>query len=357
MASRIYPDPDYVLGPAEKRFFGSGFRRVDHEIRDLSISPATEPGAGCRAVGVAAYPADWSVKADGAAATPHLSSIDAVVFAASLAEAHMCVAYDFDHSQRSRIWLTRLEIRAGGRPHLDLTEIPITATLKQPPQLVPGDDMDSEYHCQVGTLTVRCVFRHPRARSTARAAPATPGIDDVLGPWPQRVYGGAFKRCRQRFDQIAIEDETLLTSSRLRVSADPVTTLVGAEAAYAPSVSVIDAIVAVAQLTQLMLYEIDRFNRADSNTMWMRRIKIAAREPRRMAGPHFTTSVAVTSNRLLERGAMGRWRTVDAYAADFSGLSIEGSVAHRLPVASAPAEATTAAPRKKLSHPLSQQRS
>src|SRR4051812_37508327 len=82
---------DTHLGAASARFFGEGFKRVAHEVTGLVITG--RPGLGClTARAQILYPRDWSSKSHGAL-RPHLSSVDALVLAAQLAEAHLVHRY------------------------------------------------------------------------------------------------------------------------------------------------------------------------------------------------------------------------------------------------------------------------
>ncbi|MCD2498495.1 AvrD family protein [Microbacterium nymphoidis] len=72
-----------VLGPAEGRYFGGGFRRVAHEVRDVR-STLSNSEVLVNGVGFARYPDDWSLDASGAPRAVHLSSFDAILLTAEL---------------------------------------------------------------------------------------------------------------------------------------------------------------------------------------------------------------------------------------------------------------------------------
>jgi hypothetical protein len=72
-----------ILGPAEGRYFGGGFRRVAHSVNDLTAikSPSQTELYG---VGSADYPRDWSLDASGVPREIHLSTFDAVALTAKV---------------------------------------------------------------------------------------------------------------------------------------------------------------------------------------------------------------------------------------------------------------------------------
>jgi hypothetical protein len=84
--SRRYPTIDDALGPAATRFFGDGHRKVDHRLRGLTVETTSEGLPRIRGKADIAYPSDWSTKSESTELRPHVSSIDAVVLAAQLAE-------------------------------------------------------------------------------------------------------------------------------------------------------------------------------------------------------------------------------------------------------------------------------
>lgn len=343
MSIRTYANFDDVLGPADQRFFGSGYRRIDHEIHHLHVDRAITVGAATSALATATYPHDWSVKSGGDVIQPHLSSIDAVVLAASLAEVHVRIAHDLDDEQHGRSWLTALDVRAGSKPQTQLAGVPVTARLADATARAEQGELDSTYDCQIGTLAVRCTFRHPDpGRPPAPTSSALfSQLEDALGPWEQRVYGGAHQRSRQTFHHVAVDDEAPAASCQVRIAydADP-SNVIGAESAHAPSVSAVDTIVSMAHLIQATLYSLDDVGRGDSDTLWMRRLRLTATTPHRPVGSAFATSIEIPTTRVLDRNAMGRWRTADIVAADFAGFSFGASVAHRLPAASLLEEAS-----------------
>ncbi|NLA43631.1 hypothetical protein GX865_05835, partial [Candidatus Saccharibacteria bacterium] len=75
-----------ILGPPKSRYFGRGFRRVEHEADSVSIA-VTKAGASIRGVGSAYYPEDWSLDAAEKPRDTHLSTFDAVILTGMLLHA------------------------------------------------------------------------------------------------------------------------------------------------------------------------------------------------------------------------------------------------------------------------------
>lgn len=341
----LFRSLDACLGPGDSRFFGSGYTRVGQELRQLCVNRSAAPGSLITGRASLRYPDDWSRKAAGRELRPHLSSIDALVFAVSLAEVHVNVARDLTSSQQRRTWVRSVRIRAGSGPHEELDDFPVRAQLRVTvgagPELFAdavNGLLTSEYHCQIGTLVVRCRLAHAAGTPSFGAASADfDRLDDVLGPAPMRHYGSRYKTHRLHADDVGVDLAAGLVRARQHVTVDAVneTDGHGAEAAYAPSVSLVDALVGTAQLAQTLLYAQDRMVRTHSNTLWMRRLSIDAITPVRPVGEPFPVEVRVAKNQLLYQGG-SEWRAVDLTVSDFAGINGACSLAHRLP------EATTA---------------
>lgn len=127
---------DDLLGPSESRFFGSGYRRVGQRL-NAAVLGRGAPDAERR--GSVLYPVDWSVKQQAAKLAPHLSTIDALLFAAQLAEAALTARHGLTAEQRRSAWLRKVEIRAYATPQEQgLTSFPVSAELRESP-VAPQD--------------------------------------------------------------------------------------------------------------------------------------------------------------------------------------------------------------------------
>ncbi|MEU5952208.1 AvrD family protein [Streptomyces sp. NPDC047525] len=329
----LYGSLDSCLGPGSSRFFGSGYKRVTQGLKDIATDGSTEPGARVTARGTLTYPRDWSRKSDAGELRPHLSSIDALVLAANLAETHLGRAFGLGAAERRRIWLRRADVRAGSTPHEDLADFPVEGRLVA----VDGPTgerglLASTFDCLVGRLKVRCTLVHEQGGGAG--TPATYADEaQALGPARARHYGVGYKQREQHAEQVRVDlDRQEIRGLQRVVATDEDAHTCGAEAAYGPSVSLVDALVGVAQLSQILLYAQDGLSRGSSDTLWMRRFVISAGTPVRPLGHSFTPTVRTANSRLLSMGD-ARWRTAELAVDDFAGIDGRCWLAHRLPAA------------------------
>ena len=345
----IYGSFDSCLGPGTTRFFGSGYKRVVQDLKDITTDGSDRPGALVTARGTLTYPQDWSRKSGARELRPHLSSIDALVLAVTLAEVHLGQAFGLTAAQQRRTWLRQADVRAGSSPHEDLADFPVEGRLltsdgpeagdTSPATSTPTNPASAEttststtFSCRVGGLRVRCTLVHERGGRAE--GPATfADASQALGPASARHYGEGYKNRDQYADHVHVDLERQRIQGRQRIVTEhPGTEAHGAEAAYGPSVSPVDALVGVAQLAQALLYAQDGLTRGGTDTLWMRRFALEARTPVRPLGRDFATTVRTAGSRLLTMGGE-TWRTADLAVDDFSGISGHCSLAHRLPTA------------------------
>lgn len=331
----VYGSLESCLGPGSSRFFGSGYKRVTQGLKDITTDGSADPGGLVTARGTLTYPRDWSRKSGAGELRPHLSSIDALVLAANLAETHLGRAFGLGAAERRRIWLRSADVRAGSAPHEDLADFPVHGRLLSV-EGPAGEDstLASTFDCRVGSLKVRCTLVHEQGGGAG--TPVT--YDDekqALGPARARHYGAGYKQRDQYAERVRVDlDRQEIQGLQRVVATDEEAHTCGAEAAYGPSVSLVDALVGVAQLAQVLLYAQDGLTRGATDTLWMRRFVISAETPVRPLGHSFTPTVRTASSRLLSMGD-ARWRTAELAVDDFAGIDGRCWLAHRLPAAAA----------------------
>lgn len=314
------PGIDDHLGPRAGRYFGEGYRRVPHRLRDVRVA-----GGHITARAGATYPSDWSRKGD-EARRPHLSTVDVLVFAAWLAELHLAHALGLDPGRRREAVLSRVTIRAGSRPVEErLDDVPVSAAVAGGSP--PGTRRATALDCRVGALTARCDVHHdpgvPRAVPGSYADAA-----ELLGPDENRFYGAGFRARTLLVTDLALASDG--PAARADVVAGGEVPTGGLDGASAAAASFVDALVVGIQLGQVLLYRLDGVARADTATLWMRRTVLERVGPARALSGAEPATAALARGRLLA-DARGRvWRCADVVAR-FGGIALRCSVAHALP--------------------------
>ncbi|MEU1408703.1 AvrD family protein [Streptomyces sp. NPDC005728] len=312
---------DDFLGPREGRFLGEGFKRVEHCLSDLTVSPGDEGAAGIEATARIAIPSLWSRKGE-QRPKPHLSTIDAMLFAAQLTGLY--AAHTYLLAPGSRFAVQSVDLKAGSSPDEDeLEKFPVSGRLVAADR--SGEEWSTTLECRIGSLSARVRARHSAGRAAARTGDVYRRAEELPGPWNNAPFGIPHDMRHQ-----------LLTA--VRVTADSVedaqasarVTLAPNRAATVPEgtpATMIDAFVAAMQLGQVLLYTLDDIERAHSNNLWMRRTRITAGAAPVRPGDEVTASL---ERPMLLPSSAGMWRRADVVGS-LHGVEARASVAHLLP--------------------------
>jgi hypothetical protein len=317
-----------VLGAPERRYFAEGFRHVSHSLRNVRVGVHDDGRFGIAGTGAVSYPADWSVKEEGGELRPHLSTLDAMVFATEVAECYLAHARLLDAGQRSRAWIRSMKISAANGPQLDLDAFDVTAVVaSSAPMPLTLCGYVSVIEVKVGPLKVKLETEHePGGRSVECGFYAHPG--ELLGGGA-RYYAEGYKAYRRDVENARLCTEDEWGDALAVVEPRTADHFEGLSTQYGHAMSYIDSLLITAQLTQALLYRIDNLDRSTTNTLWMRRIEVSLPTPYQPIATPFIAQVKVGRNRLLERDSM-RWRTTDM-TCRLLGMAGSFSITHALP--------------------------
>lgn len=316
---------DY-LGPAEGRFFGTGYKRPHHQLSGIRVDFRDESPSFTARCGVT-YPTDWSRKA-GRDQEPHLSTVDVLLFSVQAAEVLLLATFGLTEEDRRGAWVRSIVIKAGRTPvEGELSDLPVTAELLRTQE--EDGDVVSTVRSTVASLSAELDIVH---RPRARVATVVDGAsgEQLLGPSVLREYGDGYKDHVVRIADVHIDLPRAGATAQSTINVGGSEEVaVGLEADFGPSVSLVDAFVEALQLGQILIYEMDGLDRGNSNTLWMRRTVIRAGRPDRPVAAAGRTDVELRNSRIVSMGQRN-WRTCDIVATR-PGLSVQCSVGHALP--------------------------
>ena len=320
-----------ALGPASGRFFGDGYRKVDQLLHHVSVGADPVGNPLIRGTVTLRYPEDWSVKSGSTELRPHLSSIDAAVFAVQLAEYYLIQGLGLDAAQCRTAWVRSMQMWAGSRPQLELADIGVEARVVESyalPRSLCGQVTVME--CRIGGFRVRYEVEHESARDAASAGVALSEAGEVRTAFG--YYGDGFKRVQREIEHLRADPEFGSIEALVSVT-DPGhgAGREGLGGDYLPALSPIDAIVVVAQLCQVLLYGMDKVDRQESGTLWMRRISFEAKTPYQPIDNPFVATTSTVKSRISDMGGK-RWRSAELQS---RLLGVRGTCAltHALPEA------------------------
>lgn len=325
-AISLFGSIDDYLGPSARRFFGSGYRRVNYTVSNVTLTERETGPAGMTAVIGIRYPVDWSSKATGDL-RPHLSTIDVLILAVRAAEFLTSRAHGHDARQRTGTWVRRVDIKAPSAPvedHLD--EVVVTA---KPLRGAPDEDglVASTFDCRIATMRARVELMHEPGTPRPGGDPHT-----AFGAGYPGLYGTGFQQQWQAVRDVMLDVRAQRAEGVVTVGSPTGHPALrgGPESADGPVVSLVDAFAVALQLGQVLLYETDRTTRGRSNTLWMRHTTITAgAPPTRRAEASFPTFATLEDSSLLRTGDH-IWRAATVVG-DSLGVRTRCAVTHRLP--------------------------
>lgn len=329
VSNRFYDSVDEILGDPATRYFGSGYRNVQQHVFDVQIGATSSRASATARV---TYPDSWSTKTNHEL-VPHLSSIDGFVIATELLEAYLREAYALDDAGIQDCWIQHCTIKSGQTPTLDLERVPVglqcTSTRADAGAMF---GRYSEFTLKVGSLGLDLVIDHPVGTDTNERKSRTSfkAVDELLGEMAQRYYGGGFKTTHVAVRHLELSPFVDGASAKVHVTHAPQLVTRGLSGNYQPFISIPDALVATAQLAQVVLYRRDNLTRATSRNMWMRKISVTIPRPASLAtDTTFEVKTWVAQASILPIGH-SHWRAAK-FKVTLPSMNSEFSLAHELP--------------------------
>jgi hypothetical protein len=312
-----YADIDEVLGHRTSRFFGEGYKRITHRLGEITLDHDDQGRPRARTTATVGYPLDWSTKSS-RVLEPHLSSLDAAIFGHRLLEVVLREFFGVSVHDIRHAWLPSIRFSSGTAATESLTDFPVTARVTA---------IDGHVLTLVGELgqsmTLEATVALP-VPAVARDLEPTTTFDRGGGFYHDAVY----RRGQYLRNVVVTADGAGAAAEYELAQVDPTDGGNGVADAYQPSISLVDATVMLAQLSQVVLYELDNIARKDSETLWMRRMSIDTTAPPAGYAPG-TVSTRMVRSMILTFGG-GDWR-ISSWASEFAGATVKYDLAHRLP--------------------------
>lgn len=323
-ATESHASIDDLLGDGRHRFFSHGYKSTNPQLHDLRMAHTVSESVltGRASLGMQGT---WSVKGN-SEQTPHLGTTDVLVLACRMAEALLASRYSPEVLPTA--YLESVTISGGSEPvEGALDNLGCRATLQR-----MSNGSASVLRCSVASMTATLEIAHASVE-LGLASVQSPSEEALVGDAGTRLYGGLWAERQVSLENVQIEDEDGTARARLSFRQQPPRSHQddrrGLEAAYPWALSAVEYFVATLQLGQVLLYRLDAMDRADSNTLWMRKTRLTLRRPHPAAEPGTGIAVRLSKNRMIVKGGSS-WRCADVVGT-FDGGEVVCSVAHRLP--------------------------
>jgi hypothetical protein len=273
LESRSFDD---ILGAAEGRYFGRGYRHVRHRVDPVQGDRTDAFGF----LGVAQYPDEWSLDHLGNRRVPHLSTLDAILLPLLALESLMLENHD-------QLILTAARVRAGSSPWSDLSAVPIDIAFDATsPRFAP-------IRTRVGHFTVELEL-------SLRAAAVREEKPSRFLETTQSLYGGEYADNIVDTEVAAFDADTttLNASHRFAIPSRPGRSPRCFEGRRWGHPLLVDHVVTMSQLSQAVIQEASGRSRADYDNIWMRQMRISS-DAEGLDVPNFKTTSRLKRDRVV----------------------------------------------------------
>ncbi|MET3176102.1 UNVERIFIED_ORG: hypothetical protein ABIB52_003976 [Arthrobacter sp. UYCu721] len=325
-ATESHASIDDLLGDGRHRFFSQGYKSTNPQLHELRVAHGVSESTLTARAGLGMQ-GTWSVKGN-SEQTPHLGTTDVLVLACRMAEALLASRYSPEILPKA--YLESVTISGGSEPvEGALGDLECRATLQS-----ISNGSTSVLRCSVASMTATLEVAHASVE-LGLASVQSPSEEALVGDAGTRLYGDLWAERQVSLEDVQLEPEDGTADAQLSFSQQPSRSYHagrrGLEAAYPQALCAVEYFVATLQLGQVLLYRFDAMDRADSNTLWMRktRITLSRPGPQGAGGPGTGLAVRLRKNRMIVKDGES-WRCADVVGT-FDGGEVVCSVAHRLP--------------------------
>ncbi|GLR06797.1 hypothetical protein GCM10007906_43850 [Vibrio hyugaensis] len=307
---------DDILGPSDQRYFGEGYKRTQYEC---NINYDKDAAQGLVSV---AYRNDWSQK-KAQSRRPHLSTIDAFLIAGRVAYGIIRRHYQLSNHQSSQAWIRHVLIKAGAEALEDLESVSLSAQLL---------DTETSNDSMFGTLTrvktkldsmeIEIVIDHESVTDSMQ--PTTPISDD------DEYFTSDFRLRHCHLANNTFCDSIYAVSSDLLFQC-PGKPSTGAMGQYPNALMMVDWLTCFAQLSQLVMYRLDKLDRKETHNLWMRSVSVTTPYPIIPRRKHTLTLRSMKNSLIQKQDSSWRLATVNGSVSGHPEFNLTAKLCHQLP--------------------------
>ena len=259
IAPTQYPDIDELLGNKQDRYFGQGFKQVDHQLINQSFNTVNRQLTADIRID---YPAHWSRKGL-YPMKPHLSTIDAMWLNCCACETLLAACYKLTAGNIPPL-IRRVDMKAGTQPLENLMAIPLSVKLNETHRRGEFRRFQSHFQARIGGMILDTVIEHD---GQWRDSPLPAELDfqtTADKPYSRQCHRATRSDTSHDLTQLAFSDnDDQVRANYSSHSASPDGT---------EFLAPIEVILVLGQLAQALIYRKDGLSRDTSDTLWMRSV-------------------------------------------------------------------------------------
>lgn len=296
---------DDFLGIKNHRYFGSGYKRISYSLKNYSFD-----SKNVKAQLKVNWPQKWSHKS-GVETVPHIGSLEAFSISAQLCEIFFCTCCDFSLNQISKIWIREFVIKSGHRANANPSgEFDITATCLHTEAYNNSlNGFVTTFGIEIGSMKISLTFDHPEYKNKCVSVDK---LLEVLNHNHQSYYTLGYRTHIQNLYDVDVDYDAGRIKSKVSLENQEINeALQSMGSYYQPCPTLVDAIIVSGQLIQILMYELDKLSRDETNNLWMREVR--ALYPKPMENNFFESYINLADWKKIDfNGQTWRMATVNS---------------------------------------------
>ncbi|KPG69752.1 AvrD family protein [Enterococcus sp. RIT-PI-f] len=301
---------DQILGKAKNRYFGYGHKGTVYQIIRCEI---TEKPPNFHIIGRIQQESIWSEKS-GVNLTPHLSTVDGLIFAMLAAEIYL--EKNNSTVPVETLLLTSFEIKSATTPIENIDQIVIS---------IKNSLIDRVNKCYAFLINIQGMKINISLKEKIPVDSASKKNSD------KNCY--VSNHLKQSFHDIL--DIQLNEKLEIfgRINRTPINNLnfSGIQSQHEGALSLIEWLIVFSQLSQVAAYRFDMVDRNETNNLWMRTVKAEIVDPYLPESDPLTVQGKIDEVKLITMQAE-EWRTFKMSGhTNCHNIRFMGKVAHKLP--------------------------
>lgn len=267
-----YESPEKFLGENSKRYFSSNYKRIKHEITNLTIQNNSLVGY----LNIS-WPHLWAEKA-GKSLKPHVGSLEFYVIAVQFVEYYMTILDNIKKDCMNRMWVEDFVSKAGNEAVEEDASIPCKCTKLS--QCIDGRNVTTKFVIGIGKVVVKLTVHYEtcmerRCMSSCNNASCM-SIDNILSVKEEQLsyYTLGYKVPMHKISNIMVDKEKgYITADAQLVNLELANDFVGVSSNFQPCFTYCDIILITGQLSQILLFSLDNLTRENASNLWMRSVE------------------------------------------------------------------------------------
>lgn len=273
-----YESPGSFLGENSKRYFSSNYKRIKHEITNLTIQNNSLVGY----LNIS-WPHLWAEKA-GKSLKPHVGSLEFYVIAVQFIEYYMVILDNIKKECVNRMWVEDFVSKAGSEAVEEDASIPCKCTKLS--QFVEDRKITSKFAIEIGKVVVKLTINYEtcmeRRCMSSCSNTSCMSIDNILNVKHEQLsyYTLGYKVPMHEISNITVDkDKETITADAKLINLELANDFVGVSSVFQPCFTYCDIILITGQLSQILLFSLDNLTRENASNLWMRSVDCKYRIP------------------------------------------------------------------------------